>query len=38
MWLKEMSPLKIMVTEHLRHLGHYNGKSLRGMQDSILDY
>ena len=32
-----MSPLQIMVTEHLRHLGHYNGKSLRGMQDQMID-
>jgi len=38
MYLKEMSPVEKAIITHLKHLGHYNGVSLRKFDNVALDY
>jgi len=38
MYLKQMSPLDILVKNHLLSIGHYNGVQLRTFNDALIDY
>lgn len=38
MYLKQMSPCEILVKNHLVHVGHFHGVSIRGKKDFIIDF
>jgi len=38
MYLKQLSPLQVMIKNHLIHLGHFDGIPLKGKKDSTIDF